>query len=320
MKAAVYTKYGPPEVVQIKEVNTPAPKDNEVLVKVFASTVNRTDCGFRKPEYPVIIRPMHGLFKPKKKILGTEFAGVVELVGKDVKLFKQDERVFGLTGNNFGAHAEYLCLSESGAIATMPDNISFEEAAAVNDGVFLALNYLKEINISNAHNILIYGASGSIGSAGVQLAKYFGAEVTAVCNTKNIEIVKSLGADKVIDYTKEDFTKLSQTFDFVFDAVGKTSFFKTKHLLKKNGIYFSTELGFLAQNPFLALLKIKFDGKKIIFPVPKENKEDIIFIGKLLASGKYKAVIDRKYPLEQIVDAYRYVETGQKTGNVVITF
>ena len=320
MKAAVYTKYGPPEVVQIKEVNTPVPKENEVLVKVFASTVNRTDCGFRKPEYPVIIRLMHGLFKPKKKILGSEFAGVVESTGRDVKLFKHGDRVFGLSANNFGTHAEYLCISESSTIATMPDNVSFDEAAAVNDGVFLALNYLKEIIISNAHEILIYGASGSIGTAGVQLAKYFGADVTAVCNTKNLDIVKTLGADKVIDYTKEDITKLNQTFDFIFDAVGKTSFFKTRHLLKKGGIYFSTELGFLVQNPFLALLKIKIDGKKIIFPVPKENKEDIIFIKELFEAGKYKAVIDRKYPLDQIVDAYRYVETGQKTGNVVITF
>lgn len=320
MKAAVYTKYGPPEVVQIKQVTKPVPKANEILVKVIAATVNRTDCGFRKPEYPVIIRPMHGLFKPKKEILGTEFAGVIESVGRDVKLFKEGERVFGLSVNNFGAHAEYLCLSESGAITIMPDNISFEEAAAVNDGVMLALNYLRAININAANNILIYGASGSIGSAGVQLAKYYGANVTAVCNTKNLDIVKSLGADKVIDYTKEDFTKLNKTFDFVFDAVGKTSFFKVKHLLKKGGIYFSTELGFLAHNPLLALLKIKIDGKKIIFPLPKENKKDINFIKELFEAEKYKAVIDRKYPLEQIVDAYRYVETGQKTGNVVITF
>lgn len=320
MKAAVYTKYGPPEVVHFKDVNKPILKNDELLIKVAAATVNRTDCGFRKPEYPVLIRPMHGLFKPKKEILGNEFAGVVESAGKNVKLFKPGDRVFGLTGNNFGAHAEYLCLPESGTIAIMPDNISFEEAAAVNDGVMLALNYLKAININATHNILIYGASGSIGTAGVQLAKYFGANVTAVCNTKNLEIVKSLGADKVIDYTKEDFTKTADRFDFVFDAVGKTSFFKTKHLLKKGGLYFSTELGFLAQNPFLALFKIKIDGKKIIFPLPKENKNDIIFIKKLFEEGRYNAVIDRKYPLEKIVDAYRYVETGQKTGNIVITF
>lgn len=320
MKAVVYTKYGPPEVLQLKEVEKPIPKENEVLVKVFATTVNRTDCGFRKPEYPILIRPIHGIFKPRKQILGTEFSGNIESVGKDVKSFKVGDKVFGLTANNFGAHAEYLCIREEQAISTMPVNASYEEAAAVNDGVMLALNYIKKIDIQRGTKILIYGASGSIGTAAVQLVKYYGAEVTAVCNTKNLEIVKSLGADYVIDYTKETLSKLSGKFDFVFDAVGKISIFYCKKILKPGGIYFSTDLGFLAQNPLLAFTKIKIGRRKVIFPIPKESKEDVVFIKQLMEERKYRAVIDRVYSLEQIVDAYRYVETEQKTGNVVITF
>jgi NADPH:quinone reductase-like Zn-dependent oxidoreductase len=323
MKAVIYEKYGPPEVVQLKEVEKPVPKDNEVLIKIFATTVNRTDCGFRKPEYPVIIRLINGLIKPKKQILGSEIAGVVEEVGKDVKLFKKGDEVFGLTGNNFGAHAEYICVPEDGAVLTKPLNMNFEEAAAVCDGFMFAYNYIKEIKDPARKKILIYGASGSIGTAAVQLAKYFGLEVTAVCNTKNLEIVKSLGAEELIDYTKEDFTKINQYFDVVMDAVGKSSYFKCKKLLKPGGIYFSTDLGYLAQNPFLALWTSIFgkmpSGKKVLFPIPKEKKKDIQFFKQIIESGKYKAVIDRKYKLEEIVEAYKYVETEQKTGNVVIT-
>jgi NADPH:quinone reductase-like Zn-dependent oxidoreductase len=344
MKAIIYTKYGPPEVLQLKEVEKPVPKDNEVLIKIFATTVNRTDCGFRKPEYPVIIRLINGFFKPKKQILGSEFSGVVEAVGKNVKLFKVGDEVFGLTGNNFGAHAEYVCLPEDGAIVTKPVNMNYEEAAAVCDGLMLAYNYLKEIKNLSGKKILIYGASGSIGTAAVQLAIYLGreiiiqenenhpmtlshvqngAEVTAVCNTKNLELVKSLGANRVIDYTKEDFTKINQTFDVVFDAVGKSSYFKCKNLIKKGGVYFSTDLGFLAQNPFFALWTAVFgampSGKKVLFPLPTERKEDIQFFKEIIEAGKYKAVIDRRYKLEEIVEAYKYVETEQKTGNVIIT-
>jgi len=323
MKAIIYTKYGPPEVLQLKEVEKPTPKDNEVLVKIFATTVNRTDCGFRKPEYPVIIRLTNGLFKPKKQILGSELAGIVEEVGINVKLFKKGDEVFGLTGNNFGAHAEYICLPEDGAVVTKPSNMNFEEAAAVCDGLMLAYNYIKEIKDPAGKNILIYGASGSIGTSTVQLAKYFGLEVTAVCNTKNLELVKSLGAEVVIDYIKEDFTKINQSFDVVMDAVGKSSYFKCKNLIKPGGIYFSTDLGYLAQNPFLALWTSIFGampcGKKVLFPIPKEKKKDIQLFKEIIEAGKYKAVIDRKYKLEEIVEAYKYVETEQKTGNVVIT-
>jgi len=319
MKTIVYTRYGPPEVLQLKEVEKPTPKDNEVLIKVHATTVNRTDCGFRKPEYPLIIRLINGVFKPKRTILGSELAGEVEAVGKDVRLFKKGDQVFGLTGNKFGAHAEYTCLPEEASIVTKPTNMNYEEAAAVCDGAMLAFTYIRKTNLQKGDKILIYGASGSIGTAAVQLAKYYEAQVTAVCNTKNLELVKSLGADEVIDYTKDDFTKIGQTYKVVYDAVGKTSFFRCKNLIKKGGVYLSTDLGFLAQNLFLVLWTKIFGSKKVIFPIPKDRKEDVAFFKELVEAGKYKAVIDRRYPLEHIVEAYRYVEEGQKTGNVVIT-
>jgi NADPH:quinone reductase-like Zn-dependent oxidoreductase len=319
MKAIVYTKYGPPEVLQLKEVEKPTPKDNEVLIKVHATTVNRTDCGFRRPEYPLIIRLINGVLKPKRTILGSELAGEVEAVGKGVKLFKTGDQVFGLTGNKFGAHAEYICLPEEASIVTKPANMNYEEAAAVCDGAMLAFTFIRKISLQKGDKILIYGASGSIGTAAVQLAKYYGAVVTAACNTKNLELVKSLGADEVIDYTKDDFTKIGQTYKIVFDAVGKASFFRCKNLIDKGGFYFSTDLGFLAQNLFLVLWTGIFGSKKVKFPIPKDRKEDVAFFKELIEAGKYKAVIDRRYPLEQIVEAYRYVETGQKTGNVVIT-
>ena len=316
MKAIVYTKYGPPEVLQLKEVPKPTPKDNEVLIKIHATTVNRTDCGFRKPEYPVIIRLVNGLFKPKKKILGSELAGEIEAIGKDVKTFKPGDQVFGLA-LNFGAHAEYICLPETGSISKMPANLSYKEAAAVCDGLMLAVTYIREIDFSNERKILINGATGSIGSACMQLAKLYGAEITAVCNTRNFEMVKLLGADEVIDYTKEDFTKNGKLYDVVIDAVGKSSFFRCKKILKPRGVFFSTELGYLAQNIFLALLPPI--GKKVKFPIPKHSKEDIVFFKELIEAGNYKAVIDRSYTLEKIVEATKFVETGQKVGNVVIS-
>lgn len=318
MKASVYTKYGPPEVLQIKEVAKPTPKANEVLIKVFATTVNRTDCGFRKSEY-LAVRFVSGLFKPKYTILGSELAGEVEAIGEDVKTFKKGDRVFGLKCILFGAHAEYICVPETGSITTMPEGISYEEAAASCDGPFLALAYFKKIKIRKGQSILINGATGSIGTAGLQLAKYYGAEITAVGNTKNVDLIKSLGADEVIDYTKEDFTKSGKTYDFVFDAVGKSTFFKCKKLLNPGGVYFSTELGPFWQNIFLALWTPLFGRKKVIFPIPKDTKEDIIFFKELIEAGKYKAIIDRNYRLEQILEATKYVEEGQKTGNVVIT-
>lgn len=318
MRAIVNTEYGPPEVVQLKEVEKPIPKNNEVLIKVYATTVNRTDCGFRSAEY-FIIRFFSGLFKPKNKTLGNEFAGEIEAIGKDVISFRTGDKVFGYNDTKFGAHAEYMTLAENDAIATMPGNLTYEEAAPITEGGHYALCDIRAAKIKSGQKVLINGATGAIGSAAVQLIKYFGGEVTAVCDTKNIDLVKSLGADVVIDYTKQDFTKTSQTFDLVFDAVGKSSFGQCKSILKKRGIYISTELGKNAENIFFALSTQISGGKKVLFPIPTISKEDVVFLKELVEKEKYKPVIDRRYTLEQIVEAYKYVETGQKIGNVVIT-
>jgi NADPH:quinone reductase-like Zn-dependent oxidoreductase len=248
----------------------------------------------------------------------SELSGVIEATGSSVKSFSTGDAVFGLSTVNFGTHAEYICLPETASIALKPVNMTFEEAAAVCDGLFLAYNLVGKIDFNNNPKILINGASGSIGSAAVQLARCFGAEVTAVCETRNFELMKSLGAGKVIDYTKEDFTIHGGMYDAVIDAVGKSSFFKCKKLLKPNGIYFSSELGFMAQNVFLSLIAPFTGGKKVMFPIPKDCKDDIIFFKELIEAGKFNAVIDRTYRLEEIVSATRYVETGQKTGNVVV--
>jgi len=317
MKAVIYTHYGSPDVLQFKEVEKPTPKDNEVLIKVIATTVNRTDCGFRNAEY-LAVRIVGGLFKPRQQILGSEMAGVVEATGKLVITLKPGDAVFGLNTFNFGTHAEYVSIPEEKSITTKPTNISFNEAAAVNDGGFLALAFIKKIDFTHKPNILINGASGSIGSACVQFAKHFGATVTAVCRTKDFELLKSLGADNVIDYINQDFTENGQHYDAVIDAVGKSSFFSCRKILKPRGIYFSSELGYMSQNIFLALLTPLFRGKKVLFPIPKDTKEDIEFLKELMEAGKYKAVIDRVYPFEQIIEATRYVETGEKVGNVVI--
>ncbi len=318
MKAIIYTEYGPPEVVKLTEVEQPIPKNNEVLIRVYATTVNRTDCGFRSAEY-FVSRFFSGLFKPKNKILGNEFAGVVEAIGKDVTLFQIGDKVFGYNDSTFGAHAEYMTMPEQGAMATIPDGLTFEEAAPITEGGHYALCDIRAAKVQKGQNVLVYGATGAIGSAAVQLIKCFGATVTAVCNTKNTALVKSLGADVVIDYTQQDFTKTDQTFDFIFDAVGKSSFGACKPLLKEKGIYISTELGKNAENIFLALTTSVSRGKKLLFPIPSISREDVIFLKQLVETGKYKPVIDRKFDLEQMVEAYQYVETGQKTGNVIIT-
>ena len=318
MKAIVCTKYGPPDVLKLKEVAKPVPKDNEVLVKVHATTVNRTDCATRKAE-PFFARLFTGLIRPKKTILGTEFAGESEAVGKDVTSFKVGDKVFGFNGNDFGAHAEYMIMSEAGFLTTMPENMTYEEAAPSTEGAYYAHSFIRNANIQSGQRVLINGATGAIGSAALQLVKYFGADVTAVCSTKNVALVKSLGADKVIDYTKEDFTKDDQIYDAVFDAVGKSSFSRCKPLLKPGGIYISSDLGYMAQNPILALVTPIIGNKKVMFPLPLQIDENIVLFKKLIEAGKFRGVIDRCYPLEEIVEAYKYVETGQKTGNVVIT-
>ncbi len=318
MKAIVCTKYGPPEGLQLKEVEKPVPKDNEVLIKIHATTVNRTDDATLRAK-PFFARFITGLIRPKKTILGTEFAGEIEAAGKDVTSFKAGDKVFGFSENDFGAHAEYMIMPEEGSLTTMPANMTYEEAAPCTEGAHYAYNFVKKVNIKSGQKILVNGATGAIGSAAVQLLKYFGVNVTAVCNTKDFELVKSLGANKVIDYTKEDFTKDDQDYSFVFDAVGKSTFAKCKPLLQPDGVYISSELGPMAQNLFFALITPIIGNKKVIFPLPTDCRGSVLLIKKLIEEGKFKAVIDRKYPLEQIIEAYKYVETGQKTGNVVIT-
>jgi len=317
MKAIVNTKYGPPEVVSLMEIEKPIAKENEVLIRVCACTVNRTDSGFRSAEY-FISRFWSGLFKPRFQTLGCEFAGVVEEIGSRIKLFKRGDNVFGYNDKNFGAHAEYMTIAESEAITTMPHNLNFNEAAPITEGAHYALCDIRASKIKSGQNVMVYGATGAIGTAAVQLLKYFGANVTAVCNTKNVTLLKGLGADVVVDYQTQDFTKTEQLFDFIFDAVGKSSFKQCKPLLNNKGIYISTELGKNAENVFLALITPLFGNKKVLFPIPTIKKEDVVFLKELVESGKYKPVVERYYRLEQIVEVYKYVESGQKTGNVVI--
>jgi 2-desacetyl-2-hydroxyethyl bacteriochlorophyllide A dehydrogenase len=320
MKAIICTKYGSPDVLELKEVEKPTPRDNEILIKVYASTVTSGDCWIRSftfaPWFRLPGRIMYGLRKPRKNIPGNEFAGEIELVGKNVKLFKKSDQVFGYTkGTSFGGtNAEYKCLPEDWVVVLKPVNMTYDEAAAVPIGGTAALHLLRKGDIQSGQKVLIYGASGSVGTFAVQLAKYFGAEVTGVCSTTNLELVKSLGADKVIDYTKEDFTKNDQTYDVIFDAVRKTSFPRCKSSLKKRGIYIS------AGWPLLQALWTSIIGsKKVKFGIAPYRTEDVIFLKELIEAGKLKAVIDRRYPLEQTAEAHRYVDKGHKKGNVIIT-
>jgi len=324
VKAILHTQYGPPDLLRLKEVDKPAPKDNEVLIRIHATTVSTGDCNVRNFTFVTqsmipIARLMFGVGKPwKARILGTELAGEVERAGKDVKRFKRGDRIVASTGMAGGGHAQYACLREKGALAIIPDALSWEEAVAIPFGANTALYFLRDLGqIQAGQELLIIGASGSIGSAGVQLAKHFGATVTAVCSGANVEMVKSLGADKLIDYTKEDFTKSGNTYDLIFDIVGATTFDRCQGLLKPQGVFLQNIMGV---TDIVRILWTSITGGKTLKGgVAMENLERLNLIAQLAAAGKLKPVIDRRYPLEQIAEAFKYVEQGHKKGNVVIT-
>jgi NADPH:quinone reductase-like Zn-dependent oxidoreductase len=319
MKAAVRAAYGPPEVVSVSAAPKPAVKENELLVKVHATTVNRTDCAMRAAE-PFLWRFFTGLVRPRVTILGTEFAGEVEAVGGGVTSFGAGDRVFGFNDATFGSHAEYMTVPANRILATIPEGLSYEEAAPIAEGAHYALSAIRTAKIQSGQDVLVHGATGAIGSAAVQLLKSLGAKVTAVCDTRNVELVGGLGAERVIDYTAVDFTRDDQRFDVVIDAVGKSTFSRCRRLLKPRGVYISTDLGPLWQNPFLALATPLLGGRKVRFPVSSPAREETAReLKELVESGEFRPVVDRTYPLDEIVEAHRYVETGQKTGNVVIT-
>ena len=329
MKAIVYTEYGAPDVLQLKEVEKPSPKDNEVLIRIGAITVNFGDMlarnfkavSPRKFNMPFLFwlpaRLAFGFSKPRKNILGSEFAGEVEAVGKVVTRFKPGDQVFGYLGQSMGAYAEYLCMPEDGVLAIKPANLSSAEAATVPYGAIMALSLLRKAKIRPGQQVLINGASGGIGSAAVQLARHFGAEVTGVCSTPRLKFVKSLGADRVIDYTKEDFTQSSETYDLIFDVLGKSSFSRCKRSLKPNGIQLFAS--FKMKQLFQMLWTSMMGDKKVICAIAPGSLEDLMAVKELVEAGKIKAIIDRCYPLEQTAEAHRYVESGRKQGHVVIT-
>ena len=315
MKAVVCDRYGPPEVLRIEDIERPVPGPDEVLIRIRATTVNRSDTETRQGS-PAVARLLTGLRRPRHRVLGTELAGEVEAVGSAVTEFQPGDAVFGVRAWKFGAHAEFVCMRESAALAPKPTGVSFEEAAAVCDGVILALMGLRPADVRKGRSILVYGASGSIGTAAVQLSRYFGADVTAVCGTKNLDLVRSLGAEQVIDYTREDFTTNGQAYDVIFDAVGKHSFGRCRDSLNPGGIYLATD----GLHNLLLAQWTRFGDKKVIFPIPpRYTKQDVLFLKGLLEAGQYRPVIDRRYPLAEVVEANRYVDTEQKTGNVVLT-
>lgn len=316
MKAVVSERYGSPDVLEIRDVPKPVPDAGEVLVKVHATTVSRTDCGMLRG-HPFFIRPITGLLRPKATVLGMDFAGEVEAAGDGVTSFKPGDRVFGMSPDTYGAHAEYLRVTEDGPIATMPAGLAYEEAV-ICEGAWYSNTYLKEFGLKPGHSILIYGASGAIGTAAVQLAKSYGAEVTAVISTQHMDLARSLGADYVVDYTAGDFARIGRTFDFVLDAVGKTSFFRCRPLLKPGGRFSATDLGPWWQNIWLPLWFSATGSGRVSFPMPRSGKAVAEFVKQRMEAGELRAVIDRSYPLDDIVEAYRYVLTQQKTGIVVV--
>jgi NADPH:quinone reductase-like Zn-dependent oxidoreductase len=314
----IRSKYGSPDVLRLENVPLPTPKNNEVLIKVHATTVNRTDCANLWGK-PWIMKIILGFSKPKLPIPGTDFAGVIEKIGSEVTLFQVGDKVWGFNDLGSQSHAEYLTLPENSGIAAIPDNYTFEEAASCAEGAHYAYNIINKVSLQAGQKVLVNGASGAIGSALVQMVKYLGLHVTAVCPTKAKEAVRLLGADKIIDYTVEDFTKDAERYDYVFDAVGKSTFAACKPLLLPKGIYISSELGPKVQNPFLALVTPLFGGKKVVFPVPSNINASLGFTKSLMEQGKFKPLMDKQYPLESIAEAYNYVVSGQKIGNVIVT-
>lgn len=318
MKAIIYHEYGSPDVLTLKEVEKPIPKENELLIKVSATTVNRTDCAMLRAK-PFIMRFMTGLFKPKNPILGTEFAGKIDSIGKEVNTYKVGDKVFGFNDLGVSSFSQYLTIKADSSLAILPNNFSFEQVAGSIEGAHYAYNMLNKVDVKKGQKVLVNGATGAIGSAAVQLLTYFGTEVTAVCKGENTALVQSLGATKVIDYTKEDFTKTNETYSYIFDAVGKSTFAKCKPLLEADGAYISSELGPYVQNLYLPLITKFWGNKKVKFPYPSDINRSILLVKKLMEEGKFRAVIDRKFPLEETAEAFKYVEKGQKIGNVVIT-
>lgn len=322
MRAAVFTEYGPPEVLRIQEIEKPVPADDELLVNVYATSVTAADYRVRGSNFPRLFwlpaRIAFGLRKPKKMVLGSNFAGVVEATGSAVTRFKAGDSVFGSTGGKLGAYAEYVCLAEDATVAPKPETATYEEAAAIPFGAHTALSFLRDMgNIRSGQRVLIYGASGAVGTAAVQIAKYYGADVTGVSSTSNLEMVKSLGADAVIDYTREDFTANGQTYDIIFETVGKTSVRRGKRVLAKGGAYLVNLIGPEALGQMLWAQVAR--NKKVAGGIASERQADLVLIGELMDAGALKAVIDRTYSLEQIAEAHRYADTGRKKGNVVIT-
>ena len=320
MKAIVHDAYGPPDVLRLEAVDQPTPRDDELLVKVHAAAVTRTDAGYRAA-HPFIMHFFTGLVRPKRRILGSEFAGEVVAVGAAVTQLAAGDRVFGTTGFRLGAHAEYLCVRESAKVAHQPAGLSYAEAASICEGALYALTVLRYARVLKGQRLLVYGASGAIGTAAVQLAKHLGAHVTAVCSTRNVEIVRALGPDAVIDYTQEDFTRSGETYDVILDAVCKHSFRRCRRSLAAGGAYVSLDPGFMWHVPLLALLTARLGDKKVLLPwaAPGTTKQDLLFIKELIEAGTYRPVVDRTYPLDQVVEAARYVDTARKTGNVVLT-
>ena len=317
MRAARYHRYGPPHVLTVGTMRAPEPGPGEVQVAVHVTSVNRTDCGFLRGK-PRFVRLFSGLITPKRPVLGTEFAGEVTKTGPGVRLFDLGQRVFGYTGDRFGAHAEFLTIAERAMIAPIPAGLSYAEVAPSSEGAHYALTLLRAARVRPGQKVLVNGATGAIGSAAVQLLVERGVNVTAVAPTEHLGLVRSLGADRVIDFRRQDFTRLPDRFDVVFDAVGKSSFRRCRRLLTSRGLYVSTDLGFLSQNPLLALLTPLFRRRRVLFPIPRDTREDLLFLARLLHQGSFRPVVDREYPLDQIRQAVARVESGQKLGNVLI--